>query len=825
MSMDEYRKAARLLETAERLWRELGENPLTGSALRQRQGNLQLDLGNHRAAAPLLREALELARQTDSESQVQTALTNLAQAHMRMNDWLEAIDLLNEAIEKDSEPQPVALATLGICYFELNQFEEARRVFERVRELARVRGSTTLEAWATGELGIIAKDADENIEEALALYDRAIEMFGEARSHRNQAVFIENKGHIYRDQGLYEEALRQYQKAERTLDHLGVTNSPTLLKGRGQCLAGLGRPEEAIDLLRQALEAAEGGGDDKRIWQSHWEMAKVFRGQDAFEEADRAFELAIEQIERSRHDLRLGTFKTDFFQDKVKVYEQYVDFLAGPLEDPTRAFGIAEQARARSFLDSLAEVRADLHRALPAEVVESEEAILDEISLLQAELRQKDAAPERRELLREKEDQLQQLYLDLRTEHPAFHAFRYPEPADLGSVQNRLSSSEVLLQYFVGEEQSHLWVVAASEVQHHLLPGRDALEAAVKAVYQSLPSPDQPPRRLDELSVLLLPGSEWRESYQAVTIVPSGLLYYFPFEVLTIEGRSLGDLARTSYLPSASALTYLRAFEVKPNDEPRLLVLGDANYGAGPDLSRSSSLGGLRNLGALPFTRSEVSKIRSAFGYFDSTVLLGARATESYLKKLDLSDYSVVHLAAHGWIDPLLPSRSGIVLGQEEEETTEVEDGILQAREIFRLPLEAQLVTLSACQTALGKLVTGEGMVGLTQAFFFAGTPSVVASLWNVNDEATARFMSLFYGHLGKGLSKAEALRRARVGLRSEARYSHPYYWAPYILIGDGQTGVDFPVDQTLLWLVAGFFMVSILSGFFFVQRRRARRQ
>ncbi len=255
------------------------------------------------------------------------------------------------------------------------------------------------------------------------------------------------------------------------------------------------------------------------------------------------------------------------------------------------------------------------------------------------------------------------------------------------------------------------------------------------------------------------------------------------------------------------------------------MVLGDANYGAGPDLSRSSSLGGLRNLGALPFTRSEVSKIRSAFGYFDSTVLLGARATESYLKKLDLSDYSVVHLAAHGWIDPLLPSRSGIVLGQEEEETTEVEDGILQAREIFRLPLEAQLVTLSACQTALGKLVTGEGMVGLTQAFFFAGTPSVVASLWNVNDEATARFMSLFYAHLGKGLSKAEALRRARVGLRSEARYSHPYYWAPYILIGDGQTGVDFPVDQTLLWLVAGFFMVSILSGFFFVQRRRARRQ
>ncbi len=124
-------------------------------------------------------------------------------------------------------------------------------------------------------------------------------------------------------------------------------------------------------------------------------------------------------------------------------------------------------------------------------------------------------------------------------------------------------------------------------------------------------------------------------------------------------------------------------------------------------------------------------------------------------------------------------------------------------------------MTLSACQTALGKLVTGEGMVGLTQAFFFAGASSVVASLWNVNDEATARFMSLFYGHLGDGLSRAEALRLARVDLRRDERYRHPYYWAPYILLGEAQKGVTFPAGQDRVWLILGVILLLSISIYF----------
>ena len=312
-SMAQYREAQTLLQRADSLWKGLGEEAQAGTTLWQRKGTLQLNLGNHRTAVLLLQRALELARETGAETSIRTTLTNLAQAHMRLNNWIESIDLLKEVIEHSQAPRPVALATLAICHFELNQFDEARQVFEQVRQLGRAQGNLPLEAWATVELGMVARQADQDFDKALSLYDQGIEMFRRACSYSNEAIFVENKGHLYRDQERYEEALLQYDEAERKRRSLGLRSGSALLKGRGQCLAGLGRPQEAVDYFRQALEAAEREGDDKRIWQSHWEMAKSFRAQEQLEAADRPFEKSILQIEESRRDLRLASFKTDFF--------------------------------------------------------------------------------------------------------------------------------------------------------------------------------------------------------------------------------------------------------------------------------------------------------------------------------------------------------------------------------------------------------------------------------------------------------------------------------------------------------------------------------
>ena len=196
-------------------------------------------------------------------------------------------------------------------------------------------------------------------------------------------------------------------------------------------------------------------------------------------------------------------------------------------------------------------------------------------------------------------------------------------------TRHRLGASELLAQYFVGEEESHLWLVSRKTVKHHRLPGREQLEASVKKAYRSLLDPNKEPTGLLELSSLLVPdGAQWGSGYESVTIVPSGLLYYFPFEVLASGDQALGELVRTAYLPSASSITYLRDARERHISSPRLLAIGDAEYSGNREGERSASLRGLQALGPLPFTRAEVSRIRSAFGYFDSTLLLGEQATE-----------------------------------------------------------------------------------------------------------------------------------------------------------------------------------------------------
>jgi CHAT domain-containing protein len=349
------------------------------------------------------------------------------------------------------------------------------------------------------------------------------------------------------------------------------------------------------------------------------------------------------------------------------------------------------------------------------------------------------------------------------------------------------------------------------------LPPRSELESAVQDVLSRLLSPAaEAPPAVAAARQLLPDGALGDGPYRSLIIVPAGLLYYLPLELLPSGSGPLLEQYQTAYLPSASVLVELRS-KPEQRGRPRLLALGDPVYGGPEARERAGALLSLQSLGALPHTRSEVNAVRSLFGRWSSTVMLGPDATEEKLKSLDLRRYSVVHLAAHGVIDASAPSRSGLVLGRNLDSR---EDGILQVREMFRLSLNASLVTLSACQSALGKLTTGEGMVGLTRALLYAGTDTVLASLWNVNDEATARFMQVFYRFLRDGRGKAEALRLAKLAVQEDARLRHPYYWAGYVLIGEGSAGVRFP----FYWFPFGLVLVSLAVMGLWIFRKTRRR-
>lgn len=806
--------AARSLDRAEELGRKLDE-PEAWLRIWSQQAVLEGYRDNRLRALELREKAVALSESL-GESSLEGQYTNLAMAYQRVHDYASCLNTLDKARSHASTGASgttvTQLATEGICAMEIHQLDRARDALEAARGVAIERRNSRLESWAVGELGLVElEEGDEAA--AVAAFDRAIALAQSARDSRNEIVWWMNAGRVRRDQQQYDEALRLYRHAESLYEQIpGLRVDPNLYKHIAQCYVGLGDDESAAPLLERALSGAKEIGSTKVIWETEREIGRLHRRAGDRAQARLAYFAALDAVEWMRSGLRLDVFKADFFEDKVALYEEVVDFLmsgenAGAAAG--EAFAVAERARARAFLDSLMEIRAQLEETLPEAVVGEEERLLDEVSRLQAELRQ-GLGGDREQELEEVESSLEALYLDVRSRFPQFHALRSIETVDLAAVQAVLGDGEGLLELFLGSERSHGWLVTRDGVLYRPLESRAPLEAAVRRAYTELVDPKSQLGSLAELNRQLLePFTDELRQLRSLVIVPSGALFYFPFEVLPfVDDDLLGKLLATAYVPSASTLVELRSRPAR-DLEPLLLAVGGADYGD-PEALERGGLRGLEGLGGLPHSRREVEQLGSMF-WRRSTLLLGAEAAEARLKSLSLSDYSVIHLATHGWIDPVSPARSGLVFSRESETS---EDGILQPREILRLPLRADLVTLSACQSGLGDLVTGEGMVGLARAFFFAGTDSVVASLWNVNDRANADFMEHFYRALERGASKAEALAAARHALRQSREYSHPYYWAPYVLLGRGEDGVAFPTRPRLALIVLLWASGFVLLGF-----------
>jgi CHAT domain-containing protein len=355
-----------------------------------------------------------------------------------------------------------------------------------------------------------------------------------------------------------------------------------------------------------------------------------------------------------------------------------------------------------------------------------------------------------------------------------------------------LDRDTALIEFALGEQKSYVWVVTPNGSVSAVLPPRKQIEQRVEAYRKELAQGSSALTvrtalvRLDALGAqlyrdLLAPVETAFGTAGRLIIVPDGMLAYLPFETLGGDRRLIERFA-ISYSPSASALATLRNRLKESVPPPKaLLAFGDALY-APPGVGRQSE----RGLGftQLPHTRTEVTAIRSLFPAGGSRVYLGAEARKDTVQAEQLDQYRFVHFAVHGRYDEEHPARSGIALSQSAESR---QDGILQVPEIMRLRLRAEMVALSACQTGLGKLLAGEGVMGMSRAFLYAGADSVLTSLWNVNDASTAELMKLVYRNLTRGLPRDEALRAAKLQLMRgpQSTWRHPYHWAPFVLLGD----------------------------------------
>ncbi|MEA2691118.1 MAG: hypothetical protein QOJ16_505, partial [Acidobacteriota bacterium] len=528
-----------------------------------------------------------------------------------------------------------------------------------------------------------------------------------------------------------------------------------------------------------------------------FQQALLDRDRGHFEPARQKIEKVLNDLENVRSRFLRDQTRVSFFATVNDYYQLYIDLLvrAGRWADALTA---SERARARGLLDLLSEGRINVNQGVSPDL-KQQEAKLDkdlyesQNHLVEAAGRQDQATIDRlQQDLLDIERRQEALARKIRSQNPRYSAVRYPKTLDAARIARGLDGQTALLEYFLGTERSFLFVVTRERLTAYPLPARGEIENRVRSLGEAI---SHPPNLLEQgtlregatelYQILIAPAASHLVGKHHLLIAPDGALNLLPFEVLltnpsAIDGNRPASglpfllLRHTiTYVPSASVLDGLRALRPVgvPTGSPQFVAFADP-------VSRPGEGQG-RGLPSLPGSEDEVAAIARLYPASSVQLYLKERANKTNVLH-SIGGARWVHFATHGVFSEGLPELSGLVLTAERDG----DDGILRVNDIFNLKLRADLVVLSACETGLGKEVSGEGLVGLARAFFYAGSPSLVVSLWKAEDASTARLMPDFYRRL-KGAGKGEALRQSKLALIQEGRFADPYYWAPFVLVGD----------------------------------------
>jgi len=575
--------------------------------------------------------------------------------------------------------------------------------------------------------------------------------------------------HIY--QGQYQPALEALDAALAIQREIGdATGEAVTLSNIGYVQRSLGRLQLALDAYRQAIAIGE------RV----------------------AAAVAVEE------------FRASLAAEREAIYAAAAEILL-ELGQPAEAFAVAEAGRGRAFLDQLARGHLDLRQGADAELLTQEAALAAELARLDRSLRQERARPSAQrsvEQARTLADQLSrrrreydELLVRLKLSRPDYAGLVSATPLTLPEAQRLLTPDMTLVVYYLTGERAFAFVIGREQFASVTLPATPAqLRAAVAASRQSLLAQDAiPPQGLADLYAWLIAPLRSRLTTPLVGIVPHDALHYLPFAALPIpraplflkggggghSQRYLGQERILFTLPSVSALPHIQArtaVEMSSASVTRLVV----------------AFGRPEGLPALHHVDQEA---RTVAGFYGQEPLVGATATESAFRERAIGA-QVIHVAAHGQLNTANPLFSRLLLAPDS-----AHDGALEVREVYGLDLRgADLATLSACQTQLGAHSGGDEIVGLSRAFLYAGAATVAASLWSVDDEATAAFMQAFYAGLRDGLGKAEALRAAQAAVRGDKahpEWAHPYYWAAFTVTGDPGAVKIRPSRSWPAWAIA----------------------
>lgn len=757
-----------------------------------------------------------ISREIGSKTDESINLFNMAIVHLETGEFEEAQDLYQKSLQMardlgDRGLEGVCLDGLGNVYKNFGNFDVALEYYQKAVKIAEEVGEKRAAGYTNKSIGELYIDKDPKL--ALGYLQKARQINEEIGERRGVGIVLDNISQLYWRTGKYDLALASASEALKIYESIGARGQYTWVHRMiGLVHQSKGELQEAEAAFSKSIEFARESDRRDDLWQSLYAKGDVLKKLGKNDDALALLEESIGILEHLRSEVNTGEQRAEYFENKIKVYNDAIQLLMAK-QDLPEAFQLVQQSKARGFLDMLAEARVKQEDILSADLRDRKKKDDNNLRKIQQNIEseyEKETVDHSRIAALEKqrnelETEYSNLILEIRKQDPRYAEIQYPEPLKLADAQALLDPDSVLLEYSIGDSASWLFAITPDSAAAFEIPAQKKLDDQIQSLREVLLKPDATYQTLEQAhskyvtqaqalySELVRPAESILKGKQRILIATDGALSYLPFESLltknesskTIHFESLSYLVRDYeiyYVPSATVLASVIKNHHEKSDQPKqFLALADPWLKNGS--KEIAAVRGWGTLGPLPNARTEVQNIANLYPKNEVTVFEGKQASEKNFKQIDLREYKRIHFASHGLIDEEKPEFSALVLSSDEKGS---EDGYLTMREVFDLKLDADLVVLSACKTGLGKEVRGEGVTGISRAFLCAGTPSVLVSLWDVYDRSTADFMAGFYKNMeAKKMNKSAALQEARLQMIASKKFSHPYYWAPFVLIGN----------------------------------------
>ena len=759
-------------------------------------------LGRSQEAIQTLDRAINLAHEAGLVKEEADSRKAKASALLQLGKYTQALDQYNQAIkvyqqaglngEAEFKQNLVeGLGDLGNLEIRLGDLASAERDFRRAIEVAEEikhpRG-VTINLISLGDLQL----RQNRLPEAAALYTQALSRSNQADDKGSAAIARVQLAHTYRSLKKFDDAEQQARQARETAK---TTEAKPLEAEAVYALAEIyrarGSSQDALNTFSEGAAIARDIANPELSWRFEFGRGQSLENLNRNDEALTAFQSAVKTIETVRGELREERFRAGYIEDKYQVYVALVQLLLklGRVEE---AFVASERLRARNYLELLNRGQPPIRNQSQKE---KEITLRSRIRDLQKKLEEETSKPgpdQKRTAvdlyskeLSAAESEYENFLDDISSSEPSYASVRGLKVPSSNEVSQQLAAGTSIVEYVLGENAVFVFVITSEGLHAKTVPTRsEDLKSRIETLRDLMLRNTTnewklPAAALYQTLIAPIEREGWLKDTKQLYIIPHANLHYVPFAVLQDQNKLLVDKYVIAYLPAAAAL-----MQGDLPKERRMLGPQASPPASSPSSSQETSgtiLAMSPGSTRLQYTRMESESVSSFFPK-RNTLLVGSRATESSFKKL-ADGFDLIHLATHGYFNKTNPLLSGLQL-----EADNSDDGRLEVHEIMELRLKAKLVTLSACDTAVGSgyfsdIPPGDDLVGLTRAFLSTGTPSVLASLWEVNDRSAVTFMDNFYRQLQQR-DKATALAMAQRQMRLRGVYRHPYYWAAFVMVG-----------------------------------------